>query len=331
MFIGIFLTPFHIKIFKTMNFSNEEGYYFVSMDVSSEYVRSNFDFKKVIYFQKINFRRKDFFKSPIKKLLEYRREIKNYKGFIKQFLNNLVLDKKLTLYIFTEKDVFVQIFINQVKKISNCTVIAIDEGMGFYLKNNWKDYILKIIYPIICFLLFGFPYKYYKVLGTSNFIDVLYLRLPEFIYGKRKCKIYKINYYQTFISFEISDDNQNNSVLLLTSPFSEDRVLSLEDEIGLIQRIINFLENRKYIISIKPHPRENKCKYDFLKGNRNIIFLEKEIISEEINYFKYKFIINFTSSAIIDIMLSGYPLSKVITIDLNKYTKKTKLFFVQKL
>jgi hypothetical protein len=329
MFIAIFLTPFHLEQFKTVVGKDEDGIFFISDDISDEYVQSYIDLKKVIRFQKKRFSKKEFFKNPVKKLLKYRKGIKEYKEFINQYIKKFILNNEIsTLYIFNDKDVFVQIFMSELKKLTKCNIIAIDEGVGFYLKYNWKDRILTYIYPFFCFLLFGFPYRYYKALGTSHLIDILYVRVPEWIYGKRKSKILKIErkpFIENIINFP------TNQVLILTSPLSEEGYLSAENEIKLIKKIIDFLINENYIVSIKPHPIENETKYDFIKDYENIKLLKKEIVSEKLNYFEYRYIINFGSSSIFDIVLSGYPSSHIITIDTLKIANEIPLFVSTKI
>jgi hypothetical protein len=326
--LGIFLTPFHLRQYNNLNINRNNEILFVSNQISFDFVKCFFDLKKVIVFEEINFRKKDLLKYPFKKIIEYRNAIKKYKQFVNKcislLLTNKYLDEPVNVYIFSEKHIFVQILISNLKKVTKCKVIEIDEGIGFYLKNDFLDYILKILYPIVNYLLLGFPYRYYKVLGTSTFIDELYVRFPEFICGKRKCQVYKLDCKKVQNQHFISSDNK---LLLLTSPLSEDRILSEKKEIKLIEKVVFAAVKAGYNVFIKPHPRENIDKYRFLKENyKQHISLLTEILSEEINYFEYKYIINFGSSSVLDIFSSNFPLKNIITIDIFKISKKIPLY-----
>lgn len=70
----------------------------------------------------------------------------------------------------------------------------------------------------------------------------------------------------SLFNFNKSNFDFKDNVLLLTQPFSEDNILSFEEEMKIYQDIINQYDN----IIIKPHPRETK-NYNDLFPNIKII------------------------------------------------------------
>ena len=333
MLIGIFFTPFHFKQYsKVVKTNDENEILFVSDCILGDFLKYLDKKKKIVVFKEFEFRKKDLLRNPFIKVFEYRNAIKYYKKFINKWIDFIKKSVKqnelISLYIFSEKSIFVQMFMSKIKKIKRCKIVAIDEGLGFYCKSNFFDYILKILYPVFNYLIIGFPYRYYKVLGTSSLIDEVYVRFPEFIHGKRKCKIYKIE--NSNMQKKIIPD-KNNNLLLLTSPLSEDRIKASNKEKKLLEGIVSSIIEIGYEVTIKPHPRENLSKYYFIKEKyKDKVKLLTGVLSEEINYFDYRYIINFASSAILDIFSSNYPLKNVITIDIFKVSKDIQIYNLTK-
>ena len=64
------------------------------------------------------------------------------------------------------------------------------------------------------------------------------------------------------------------------------------------------------------HPREDKFDESLMKAKFNWTFLDGQYPLDTLNYFDFKYIINFNSSIIMDILSSAYPPKKIITISL---------------
>lgn len=98
---------------------------------------------------------------------------------------------------------------------------------------------------------------------------------------------------------DLADSLKEKSVLIVTQPYSEMGFISEEDEFKVIEDIINFLDKK---ILLKPHPREDKNKYNSLTEKySNIEILDNSFSIEELlPSLNLYFIIGFTSSTLIN-------------------------------
>jgi hypothetical protein len=226
---------------------------------------------------------------------------------LKTFLY-LILTRKsdvgVNLFFFTEKDFFTQYLIFICLKFvpkDNLTIITADEGTGNYIeKRQLKGFIKKIIYKSWTGLILKFPYSYYRILGTHPKINIYYARLPEKIpFKSTKIKYKKILPDKTINPLLLKSSNQ---VLILPNPLTQ-----INEVIKICEEVVAF--NLRPVI--KPHPRENISQYENISKSFQI--LDNTKTSESLKYSDYILIINFRSSAIIDLLQRGYPENNIIT------------------
>ena len=142
--IYIFLTPFHLKQISEISEllpKAAKEYVFYNDYVDFDVIVKNFPSAIVIPIPpgRVNF--KKFFLNPFSEGKTLSKLFQDYKNLIDQKLNR---DKKYNLIIGQDKDIFVQIFINQlVRRNLKKEIIAVDEGTGFYIQNS------KIKYPVL--------------------------------------------------------------------------------------------------------------------------------------------------------------------------------------
>jgi hypothetical protein len=311
MNILILTTPFHLFMINKCRFliNGDLTYIFYSKYVERTEIEEKFKDYKVIFFQIPDFDNSQLPKSvfSFKRRLELRKHYYNLLEFIKSID---FISKINTVIIFSEKYLFTQIML---EKFRDSNIIAIDEGTGFYNKDSLKDKIKKILYLVFSPILFsGFSFRYFAVLGTHPLINEVYIRRPELISTvSNKIKYHKI---QKDASNKQVSNTTEKSILLLTSPIYEDEKLPQSEAFDLLNKTMSILTLKGYKIYLKLHPRENIDKYLNLIQTYNLQTIPKQIRSEDLNYFDYKYIVHFFSSSIIDILDKDYPADRIISI-----------------
>lgn len=272
----------------------------------------------------------DILKKPFKSVIDYRNFFKEIKTFIISFFQNNSLDKNINIVLGTEKDNFTQVFISYIYKQKNIKkkLIAVEEGLGYYVDENFKDKLISFAYFLLTPILFNQPISYHKQLGRHKKINDVYLRLPELIKQSKRINYFKFDLANKSNSFP--KGLKKGKVLIFSFP-NADYGLNEERKLDVIKSIITKFENRHIII--KPHPREQTNVFKKLNGDIKVLI--KGAIGEEINYFDYEFIVNFSSSIIIDILSTGYPSERIYTIGLKRINfsllKKTNYVEANKL
>lgn len=311
MNIIILTTPFHLLMINKCKYllKGEQTYIFYSKHLEKSEVEDNFKDFNAIFFLIPNFDNSILPKSAfsIKRRLELRKYYFNLLGFIKSID---FTEKVNTFIMFSEKDLFTQMML---KKFSDSNIIAIEEGTGFYNKDSFGDKIKKVFFRIFSPILFsGFTFRYFVELGTHPLINEVWVRRPELIWKVRKKVLY--HKIQKVEARRQPSNNNEKSVLLLTSPIYEDEKLPQNEAFDLLNKTMSILTGKGYKIYLKLHPRENIDKYLNLIQTFNLQTIPKQIRSEDLNYFDYKYIIHFFSSSIIDILEKDYPADRIVSI-----------------
>lgn len=258
------------------------------------------------------------FKFSRKKLLNYeyylecKKAITLIRGEINSLESRYSFDKKLNVYIGSEKDIFTQMFL-QTPFISTKLndLVAIEEGLGYYkYRSSWKIVLTKYIYQYLTPLLFKENLKFIYTLGLYPRINKVYARLPEMLPIKSK----DVEYFSidaTRINANKKHNAHSNKILIFSLP-NQDFELSDDEKFKIFLKLINSFKGK--LIVIKPHPRENALFFDRFLDNIHVQVLRKDEIGESIDYFEFEKIFNFSSSVIIDILLTKYPKKAVHTI-----------------
>jgi hypothetical protein len=260
-----------------------------------------------------NFSRSELFSAPIKNFPKTRAKLNSAKNKVNSLISEFDFSLSLKIIICSDKDIFTQIFLNKLFDNDNQRkLIAIEEGLGFYVKTNKKDQLFSLIYRMVTPVLFGTRLYYVKRLGIYPKISTIYIRaldlLPKGVTEKTEYKTFKLN------SSTERKEIVNGKCLFFSFP-EQDYDMDVELKINLIEDIANFaLKNNKELI-IKPHPREKiELIQERLSNIENIKIIDKKTSGESLNYFDYEYIVNFFSSIILDIIENDYPENRLITI-----------------
>lgn len=249
------------------------------------------------------------------------------KGDIRTLLEMFTFSDEFTIYICTDKDIFTQILLNTFfeKKTGNIKLIAIEEGLGYYLYSEFKDKCLEYLYKLITPIVFGESLRYTRRLGVDPRINQVYLRAPGLLPVKKK----GIKYTKFDFHYQITMKEPKKGQVLFFSFPEKDMGLDIDKKIDLIKKLVFYLKSKEKKLKIKPHPREDiDVLNEQLSHFENVEILENKITGEALNYFDYEMIFNFLSSMIIDILNRGYPKNKLKTIGI---WKKPPLKFPQEL
>ncbi len=303
--IFIILTPYHKRVLNTF--------------FKKEYNRS--DKLTLLYDRDIKpiFSKSKFFKKPIRSICEYRNEINKIKFNLANLIANNNFNEDLDIFIFSDRDIYTQIFLNVFYSEFNIKLIAIDEGTAYYAKNKFKDKIINIIYYLFTKILFGYRLRNTIQMGLDSRIDEIYVRSLKDI----KVKNINAKYFELPNYNNQSNKTITNGKVLIYSFSNQYLNISDSSKNILIKELVDIFVNK--IIYLKPHPSENI--YSLKKNiSSDVIFLDKDEVGENINYYDYEYIINFNSSIVIDIIFNKYPLENVITIDLPNYKLDMSFF-----
>jgi hypothetical protein len=314
MNIIIIITPFHIQQFNYIKENNvdvkkSEDIIFYSEYINLKDLKSQYS--KAIYY-KIPFGHLKLDEILNFDVFNVVKKLKNKNRKVDGIQKKINFKKVKHLIFFTDKEYFTQYFLSKAKKLnSSINVIFADEGVGNYIKSSSLDRLKNIIYNIFGYLLLGFKLRFVRTLGTNPFINIYYSRLPEFIPYKYK----KVQYLKIKNKVNVDYQNLNNQskAILITAP--------IKNKIQFFKEIEKTLNNYDIKLIIKPHPREPLSDYESFS---NVI--ENSISFELLNYQDYKYIINFNSSALIDVINKGYPLKNIITFNIRKFSTSIPFF-----
>lgn len=251
-------------------------------------------------------------KAPIPTILKYRKRIHQIAEYIKQFILSCEFDSEVHIIIGTDKDNFTQVLLNELYKlkIPRIELHAVEEGLGYYIKEGFRDNIKAFLYKIFTPIIFGQKLLYHRQLGTDPRIDNIYVRLPQMLPETKKLKGKAIRELK-LEQHHPSDVSQSNRVLIFSFPNKDYDIDSIAKK-GIYESLLNQLGGSDIVI--KPHPREETDVFEFFP---NVEVLDRSKIGEELDYFSYSKIINFSSSVIIDILSREYPVDRIFTIAIN--------------
>ncbi|MFT6815153.1 MAG: hypothetical protein ACJAZ3_001053 [Sphingobacteriales bacterium] len=323
MTVIIINTPYHLsqltKLVNEIKIDNDIVIFY-GQNIDNESILSNFPKAKLVNLPAFKISYSAFLKSPISLINSYRNVSKQYSSIVYSSLKNV--QSVSNMILFSSKDVFTQILLNYTeKKKLQPHVIAIDEGIAYYVKNNFNDYLKKIIYFVLTPLIFGFRYTFYKTANAEHpLIKTVYARLPEMMVRRKGVEYIKIKTTQNCANREIQ---KSNKILVLTGPFSEDALISINEESQMFQNLFDELNKLDVEIYVKAHPRENTYKYQKFE---NLKYLNQKMLAEEIDFFEYEKIVQFGSSIIFNLLTIDYPKKRIYTIFLIKQ-KELRVFF----
>lgn len=315
-FIFVVLTPFHYKSYlshyqEAMNNKNvlilKESY----IDVSTwKNDKTNFIDIPEEKFSVYNLK-KDFLKT----IKTYRMFIRNIERFCDdELIGNYNFSDSLTLNIGSDRDIFTQILIKKFYKRPNVrktSLVAFEEGIGFYDKPSFLESLKKLFYPVISPFLFGVKLHFNKPLGQNKHIDTVYCRFPDLI-PKNGFSIYKKSLVKENNNKGVYN-SKSKKALVFSFPSSTIDIAE-EKKVEWLSNLYDKLNIEEFVIKL--HPREEKYNKGLIKPQYVWTFLDGQYPIEKLNYFDYKYIINFNSSIIMDVLSSNYPKKKIITISL---------------
>jgi|GEM_PF-6680243 len=319
----IVLTPFHKKAFLSVygdQMSQKSTLILVDQSLKdSLFLNHDATIVPLPYaeFSVFNFKNKF-----LKTVKQYRNQIKTLQVFCDNLIKNTDLDENLTINIGTDRDVFTQILLNKIyesKKLKP-TLIAFDEGLGFYDTKKFTDKLKKLVYPILSPILFNEKLRFYKPMGQDKRIKKVYCRFPELISHNGHSVYEKLLVRENNYMGSYKSDSQK--VLVFSFP-NQDLNIDESIKIEWISDIQKLVKPNKIVI--KFHPREivpDSKKWPVVKS----WILLDDISMDHVNYFDYKYIVNFNSSVVMDLLASGYPPDKIITIDFGSKVNISALY-----
>lgn len=268
-------TPYHLLISLLMEDElNEKSIYFSSKSSSvlenTKKILLNTDKLEEVGVNNIIFRKRTTLKELffIEKLIDFI-HLKKYK--IKDVVN-----------FGWHKDCY-YFFSNYFSKKAE-RVLLIEDGITMY-RHSMSNKILRLkklyglvtdpwneknVYEIRVQKPEKFPIEYRNKIKQLN-LRKLFDNLPK----EKKTKLVSI-----FFDKELSLKKQTKTVLILTQPLSEDKIISRSFKLELYKKLI--IKNKEKTILFKPHPRDEDSYEEILK-EFNINYIRKEIPIEVIN------------------------------------------------
>ncbi|MEG9327955.1 polysialyltransferase family glycosyltransferase [Salinimicrobium catena] len=311
MNIALIQTPYHLMIFqrilKLKKFRHSTWTIYCSSLIIEE-ARQKITSKEILEYSNLDLSLK---REILFNLNHYKKIRSGIKDFRLNFKNIQYSNSISNFITFSEKSLISQLILKDLN--TSTKVWCIDEGVGPYRKRQRRDFLIKLLYKGFTPFLIGFQYDFFRVLGTHNRIDALVLRIPS--KNKKVISFQEFGLNQTPSRDPYSGERSNN-ILVLTGPYSEDSKILKKEEISIYSKVIKLLTKKGFNIIIKPHPRELIEKYSTFRAYSNLAFIEYNKSSEELDYFQFDYIVNFYSSAVIDIISHGYDGDRIISIDL---------------
>ena len=307
--IFVVLTPFQLKMMKEvyeekLKSSGTVIFHTRHVPIESENFQST-----CIEIQFETFSFIELQRSPLKSIKAYREQIKVIKNYVNRFIERVDLGNKLQIVIGTDKDIFTQVLLNKLYTFNRkqLKLHAVEEGLGYYIKEDSKDKFKAFIYRLLTPVLFGERIIYHRQLGTDHRINKLFVRLPNMLPAHKNLIGKEISELKLHESIP-SSPKTTNKVLIFSFP-NEDYAISSDDKKVIYEKLLTNLKGRDIVI--KPHPREST---EVFKSFPEIDILEKSKVGEDLDYFQFEMILNFSSSVIIDILSRGYPVDRIFTI-----------------
>lgn len=284
-----------------------------------------FNFNPIsVYFEIVpteEFYFKKILKNPLVELWRVRQGVSSARKFTTWIFETYSAPQMI--YIFSDKDIFTQYFIQKAKNKNPPKIVAIEEGTSFYVSSDKTEKYFNFLYNMLTPILLGFRYQYVCTYGSSKFVDEIYLRFPEYLPKNRLIEKKQVSRI-SLTNKTVKIDKASMQILFLSSPLTEYLVTESGIEKVVLRELIDLLQPTSYNISLKPHPNENLKKFEHvISDSIEIEVIDKDIPTEDIDLSRYRLIVNFASSAVIDIVEKQYPVKNIITI--NPYSKNLSL------
>jgi hypothetical protein len=247
----------------------------------------------------------------------YRSIVDNCKSIALSALDHLDKNQSFDILIFNDRDFLAQILIKSAQEAKFMfSITAIDEGIGYYIREGLREKLLRYLYRLISRPLLGFNYQFIEQYGTHSLISEVYLQYPELLERKVKNVIYKKIPSENCVKYQFKNDLPG--VLIFTAPFTEDNILTAVEENNFYRSLYKVARDFRIKLFIKPHPREGLERLARLSSlfsdTPNVKFIDGNILGEEIDYLKFDLIINFGSSVIMHIISHGFLPRNIITV-----------------
>ncbi|MGW9684607.1 polysialyltransferase family glycosyltransferase [Flagellimonas sp. 2504JD1-5] len=256
------------------------------------------------------FSRRRIFSSPLQFVKPFRDNIQKIDKEIKALELKYCFQYGIQWFFGSDKDIFTQLLLQRLNsKLGK--VIAIDEGLGFYLFLSYKDRLISFLYWLMTPILFGRRLYYVKRLGTIRAIDTVYLRHKELLPRTKK----GVDYREFSLKSKQNHRNIVKGKVLFFSYAEQDFMLDPKKKIETHRELAALLRETGRELIIKPHPREDSgFLREGLKNESNLTILESNQMGEDLDYFAHELIINVFSSLIFDLLDSNYPKNRIITL-----------------
>lgn len=203
-----------------------------------------------------------------------------------------IIDEKYDEVYFSHWNIYKKEERNIYNKYKKSEFNMLEDGVTHYDVFN-KDRLTKKIYIkiILNYILTG-----KKDLVLTNNVKNIYVSKPENYpeYMKYKLKYLNEIYSQDQVinqkivelfNLNVEFDNKSKKCIVFTQPLSEDGYILEQEKINLYKNIVEYLEEEKYSIFFKKHPRDNSI-YNL---GENIIDLPKDFPAEVLNYMSISF------------------------------------------
>ncbi len=319
--IYIALTPFHFKSFTAKDdpsIMGKNALFFKENIVKLESLE--LEGVNIVEIIPMEFRIYDFFEDPLNSIRKYRFQIKEIKRFCEMVLHKYSLSENIQINIGSDRDIFTQVFLNTIyRKFSNKNIHlnAFEEGTGYYDKKTTFDHVKSVIFPILSPIFFGEKLHFNKPMGSDRRINTVFCRFPELIKKNRFSTYTKLTVRENLNYGEYNPES--TKVLIFSFPL-KDRDIAINDKVRWFTLIFNKYTNVEFVIKL--HPREELFKIEGFP----VSFLPSDYKIGDLNYFDYKSIVNFSSSILMDILMSGYPKKKILTIGFGADLKLKKMY-----
>jgi hypothetical protein len=284
----------------------------------SQLVKVPFDLQKtVVAHQRFFDRLTSFTLRFVSTRRHYRSIVDTCKSVALSALDHLDKNQPFDILIFNDRDFLAQILIKSAQDEKfRFSITAIDEGIGYYIREGLREKILRYLYKLISRPLLGFNYQFIEQYGTHPLISKVYLEYPELLERKVKNVIYRKIPSENSVKYHFESDLPG--VLIFTTPFTEDNILTPVEENDFYRSLYKVARDFRVNLFIKPHPREGLEKLTRLSSlfsdTPNVQFIDSKILGEEIDYLKFDLIINFGSSVVMHIISHGFLPRNIITV-----------------
>lgn len=310
--IFIFLTPFHIDAAKSV-YQSELAQdstliiYHPRLNVQDLHA-------KKITLPELELKKNNLFMGNITSL---KTKVKLLSEEVNRILSVYNFTDDVNLILGTDRDLFCQFFIQEVKKdFLSSKVILIDEGVGFYYRIRLKDQFLKLIYPFVSHIFLGYRLKHIRPLGSHSLVDIVYLRNMDLLPQRQKNISYR-NFNLTRKVIPLNHLKGKENILLYSFP-DQDYNIGTNFKEQFLQTLSALIKEAGFCLTIKPHPREDVSSLlGLAENNDTVTILDGKVTGESLPFEEFNFIIHFKSSVIFELLNQKYPAKNIIAFGMD--------------